>query len=146
MKPVLQRFRTVNEAENIAGDCYRACVASIMELDLEEVPNFNEGFPDGDTFHRRVSEWLAPRGFGKAMFAIGDDLDLPGLLEFMADWSPNCYYILGGTSPRGFDHAVVGLNDKIVHCPNENDPPLVGVLGAGHWEVSVLTPFIKDDG
>jgi hypothetical protein len=39
MKPIDQEFMHDPE-KGIIGDCFRACIASILELDINEVPHF----------------------------------------------------------------------------------------------------------
>lgn len=58
MKPVDQTIVPV--ADEDRGDCFRACVASLMELPIEEVPDFCLH----RDWERRLEEWLAPRKMG----------------------------------------------------------------------------------
>lgn len=55
MKPV---FQTVLDRQK--GNCLSAAIASILEIDISEVPNFE--VLNGD-FISRVNEWLRPRGY-----------------------------------------------------------------------------------
>ena len=67
MKPVMQtQF-------NLQGNCLSACIASLLELTIEEVPNFHEGIPEGtpqddpegaNLFWSNVHAFLNKRGFG----------------------------------------------------------------------------------
>lgn len=41
------------------GDCFRACIASILDLEIDDVPNFNE---HGDDWWCAFGKWLASRG------------------------------------------------------------------------------------
>lgn len=56
MKPVMQ---TIFDSEN--GNCFSACLASILELPLESVPNFHAMYDNGYMSH--VVPWLADRGY-----------------------------------------------------------------------------------
>jgi len=58
MKPVFQTNNSVP-----GGDCLRACVASILELDIEEVPHFCGEKPHEEWFSR-LAIWLRDRGLG----------------------------------------------------------------------------------
>lgn len=118
MKPVDQRFLTHPE-----GDCFAACLASILELPLGDVPNFK-----GDYWRVEFNEWLLPRGL--AIYTV----NLPEGVEIAA---PNAkryfmpgYTVLAAQSPR-FDclHAVVCFNGEIVH-----DPHPMREQGVGAWE------------
>lgn len=85
MKPVDQTVFTVP-----GGNCFSACVASMLELPLDEVPYFMGTWdePEGAWWHR-FTAWLGARGWSAVMFAIGSGYPAPGQL---------C--ILGGRSPR----------------------------------------------
>jgi hypothetical protein len=116
MKPVDQQV--LHDAEHgIRGDCFRACLASILELPPESVPMaFN---PNG--WRGVINAWLAPLGL--FYFDIrADDPMCEGLLHA----SP--YHIITGPSPRGggVRHAVVGHRGVIEHDPH---PTRAGLLG-----------------
>lgn len=85
------------------GNCFSACVASILELPLAEVPYFM-GADDWSAF---FANWLRPHGFCPIWFNLVEDAErfLPG------------FYILGGKSSRG-NHAVVAQGSTIVHDPH----------------------------
>jgi hypothetical protein len=87
----------------VLGNCLSACVASILELPIEEVPWFNE---DPATWWERFGAWCEARGH--------TPIFLP--------WStpaPVGYAIAGVASRRadGVLHAIVCLDGKIVHDP-----------------------------
>ena len=142
MKPIYQSIHSVDREKGLAGDCYRACVASLLECSLDDVPNFMDGFPNVDEFNVRVETYLRGHGYGRASFAYDGDLLMGGVLAMMAEMARDVYYIFSGQSPRGTDHAVIALNDAIIHDPNRGEPPLVGPLSTGHWLIEILTPMI----
>ena len=100
MKPVDQTILTFP-----GGNCFSACVASILEMNLDDVPYFMEP----EDWLGYFNKWLRPLGF----YAI--DIPLNG-----SDWRPEGYYILSGESPRNkdYDHSTVALGNKIVHDPH----------------------------
>lgn len=111
--------------EKDLGDCARACIASIFELTIKEVPNFWEHTHDADTFWRLNNEWLSDKK-GCRLFPValaeGSEHLLSGVL---------CIAI-GRTRRGGEDHAVV-WRDGIVHDPHParsgfSDDPEVFVL------------------
>lgn len=116
MKPVDQTV-----SGEAAGDCFSACVASLLELPLAEVPYFNDDWPAS------FDAWLRARGFYSLVITIPQGM-APG-------WYPEGYYILGGQCARG-SHAVVARGDAIVHDPN---PAREGLT---RWEdCTVLIPL-----
>lgn len=102
------------------GNCLAACVASIMNLPLEEVPNFV--VPEPLKWRERLDDWLSEQGLG-VVCIIGEAL-------------PNAYSIACGPSPHGpYDHCVVWLNGDMVHDPH---PSGDGILATADW-----TYFVK---
>ena len=102
MKPVDQMFLVNRDGR---GDCLRACVASILELNPLDVPDFA-------LFGH---QWL------QAMICYCDfDLDTPD--------EAKGYWIAGGMSPRGIRHAVVYLDRQMVHDPHPSRSGLVGYV------------------
>ena len=102
------------------GDCYRACIASIIEVSTTDIPHPGIN-GEGEWFSqiKVMDRWLAERGlwtFGLKIFSK----DLAMYQEHAVG-----YYILGGQSPRGCGHFVVARSDKIVHDPHPEGGGLV---------------------
>jgi len=111
MKPVKQTLFGPKE-----GNCFAACIASLLELPLEAVPNFCLY----DDWYHRVNKFLAPMGLCYIEMAI----DSRGLYYSLID--SNTYYVLCGKSPN-YDclHAVVAQGTEIVHDPNPSNKGLL---------------------
>uniref|UniRef100_A0A6M3IIZ5 Uncharacterized protein n=1 Tax=viral metagenome TaxID=1070528 RepID=A0A6M3IIZ5_9ZZZZ len=103
------------------NDCQRACVASILELPLTDVPNFM--LPNSDGWVERMQEFTKPYGFLTLNLFFTDGKSE----EYLKD----CYTIAGGESPRSpeREHAVVWKNGKMVHDPS---PTRAGIVGKPH--------------
>jgi hypothetical protein len=96
MIPVKQTVFTVP-----GGDCFAACVASILEVPLEEVPNFCAG---GADWLFEANRWLGTRGL--CLFDI--DLADNGSLRDCHALANRMLVIASGKSPRGdWGHSVV---------------------------------------
>ncbi len=95
--------------ENL-GDCFRACVASIFEFPIEDMPNFWENTQDCSEFWDLNNEWLSVnKGCRCISFVFNDDERhfIDGLL---------C--VAQGKTKRGNeDHAVV-WQDQMIHDPH----------------------------
>ena len=103
------------------GNCLAACMASVLELSLDEVPN-----PTGSDWIDVWIVWLRPRGFGLTLVGCPDEPDQMEL--FKARYMPG-YTILTGQSPRGdWLHAVVARDGEIVW-----DPSPQREMGLGKW-------------
>lgn len=96
------------------GNCLAACVASILELPLEAVPNFHE-----EGWYFKWCDWLAPMNLKWVSFPYQG-----------SEWIPSGYSILGAQSPR-FDylHAVVCFDGQIVWDPHPERH-----MGVGEWK------------
>ena len=111
MKPVPQTILTAP-----SGNCFPACLASILELDLAEVPNFQ-----GTDWQLQYHAWLRPLGLAMLMTALpaGEQL------ERFADVVLPGYTILAVDSPRFAPllHAVVALDGEVVWDPHPAAQP-----------------------
>jgi hypothetical protein len=109
------------------GNCFSACVATILELPLDEVPYFMSGGMVGGTHHpewwQYFLAWLAARDY-----SADYSLLRPG------DACPDGLVILSGMSPRAVCnpfglHSTVGVIDelgcRVVHDPH---PSRAGLL------------------
>lgn len=120
MKPVFQT------QTGKAGNCFSACLASIFEVDIAEVPNFFEVSDDDEGWWAVVRDWLRPRGFGVMFLQLNDPEHLKGFTG---------YFIVAGLSTRGIYHAVVYKDGVLVHDPH---PESTGVVPDG---VDMLYPL-----
>jgi len=123
MTPVDQEFLHSPEPGAPKGDCFRACLATILDLPIAEVPHVVDGDDGAFLWVKRTQEFLVPRGFFY--------LETPHI-----DWSwlqrPYKPIVIGcGKSPRGpWGHAVVGELTRdgftLLHDPH---PSHVGLAG-----------------
>ena len=97
MKPVEQTKFSYPD-----GNCFAACVASILELSLDEVPDFR-----GDDWFEQWQEWLAARN----LYLVY--LGLPGY----ESWKPKGYSIANGLC-GGVRHALVCYDGEVVWNPH----------------------------
>ena len=84
------------------GNCFSACVASLLECPIDGVPYFMGSTRWWEDFER----WLLPLGY------------YPILVPIDGTWAPPGLHILSGTSDRGARHSVVARGREIVHDPH----------------------------
>lgn len=107
LKPVYQTIMTPDK-----GNCFAACLATVLGLPLDAVPNF---CARGTKWWRDLQEWLDEKG----LVAISVELTASSL-----GWLPaGIPVILSGKSPRGdWLHAVVGVTEscgfRLYHDPH----------------------------
>ncbi len=120
------------------GDCQRAAIASILSLDVQQVPHFLDGDPSSEVFNARLREFLAPRGL--SLFAIPFDTDIDSVLRSVGGMNPGVPYMLVGESPRGVNHVVICQDDAVIHDPHPSNAGLIGPSkGDGYYWVEVLS-------
>lgn len=101
------------------GDCLRACVASVLEVALEEVP-----MKGGGAIDERVMHWLSERNLALVHHPIINRNE-----RGEASYWYYGYVILLAESPRGSgQHAVVLYDGEIVHDPHPKREQ-----GVGKW-------------
>lgn len=100
------------------GNCFAACLASILE---EKLPEFGVNVSE-DTFWRNADRWLARRGLRYVQ--VPYDPSNP----------PKGWGTVEGTSPRGGQHACVAYNGRMVHDPHPvEDDPRRGLVEPRAW-------------
>ena len=130
--------KTLHGEGDRLGDCYRACVASLLDLPTGEVPHFTEEAEraDPDVGHHgawgAANRWLKPRGFVLVYVRV----ELGVLLAPMG-----VVCIAHGQSPRGdFGHSVLWCPAlaEIVHDPH---PSRDGIVGLPERGLEFLVPI-----
>ena len=121
MTPVVQTDRSAD-----TGNCFAASIASVLDLPLDEVPNFAGIY--GDEWEAGADRWLAARGlrFVTVGFASYE--------TFRNTYFGNhgeCCVISGPSTYPNRGHACVGrVNEhggiEIAHDPNGGSGPLQG--------------------
>jgi hypothetical protein len=95
------------------GNCYTACLASLLDLPLWMVPPFEDMFGRGD-WRSRTDDWLK-RFFNLQLVRV-EGHEPSSLPE---------YYIANGPAKRGVNHSVIYQNGELAHDPH---PSCSGLL------------------
>jgi hypothetical protein len=151
VKPI---YQTVTDPGK--GDCWRACIASILELEINQVPNFVGDTHESKEFsHYDVcSKWLNDRG----LFMV--DVPLTKVSDWF--WAVDCQMVKGAyaiaTVPsqknKGGWHSVVvhwsgdknSTTLRVVHDPRaDNDPYPDDVKFRRFQFICPFTPRISVD-
>ena len=91
------------------GNCFQACVASVLEIPLEG--SFNHGEFTDEEWFERFNEWLKLYGLGCIFVECSEENPLSS--------SPLCGIHIAEMQSEdgGLRHAVVIDGDKIIHDP-----------------------------
>jgi len=135
----------VKQAEH--DDCYSACVASLLGLELAEVPKFYReaggaaGFTQVPEVFGMIREWCRPRGIAPLFLPVSVSLEY--LLEHTERLNPGVPFILSGTSRYGTGHSVIACHGRIIHEPMPGYGPGDGGVAApdpdGQYQVTYFT-------
>lgn len=111
MIPVLQ---TIRVAPN--GNCFPACIASIFEISIDDVPHFFAGSAGTDLWTQ--AQWDAVKAFAESRNHVATWIDPETESEFAARLeASDLYYIAFGDSITGVGHCVVMRKGEYVHDP-----------------------------
>ena len=115
-----------------SGNCGAACIASILEISIEDIPNFHGDDPkDADTYWSNICKWCENKPFMLVSFYIPNEYDAKEILK-------DCWCIASGLSPRRTEewhrHAVVWRNGEIVHDPH---PSRLGLREIDMYDVFI---------
>lgn len=110
------------------GNCFAACIASVLDVDLDGVPDIDPS--DANTgWWEQWTSWFARTGVGWLYYKFNENAHSPSML-------PGTHVLLGGKSPgavkRGLDynHAIVARSElfddgrqyfRYVHDPTRAD-------------------------
>lgn len=125
------------------GDCFRASIASLLDLSPEEVPHFMDydwNDTDSGKWYPALLEWLKPRGL--TYFELPIPAELHGTwFDGLASCGFDAHHLLSGMSPRA-THTVVARNGKMVHDPSKQRTGLVGPYTDGDHPGCYLYSFL----
>jgi hypothetical protein len=140
MRPVYQTITKLDPENGQWGDCLRACIASLFEMDIEGVPHFcdERAYPEGH--YPAVQEWLKRRDLTMIAYPVpADKMEEHG--EAMRALGVDCFYLVGGRSGLS-NHVVVAQYGACVHDPYPKlDSPWHGHMAPddnGNYEVMMI--------
>lgn len=117
----------------LEGNCMAACIASIFDLPLSEVPNFAEGNGNGQWF-AKLWNFCRARGFEVIPWycdgvnpQTGESFEKPLDFENLPEHLQGCYpyYLQCGPAARGWSHATVGWMGGVIHDPHPSRASLI---------------------
>lgn len=152
MKPIMQTtfYSEENGEAKTRGNCFVACVASILEFPIEAVPDWPRLSFHKSNWKLDLMTWLNCYGLQIETFArkspgapiphnlrkpdVGGWIHLDGGKGKFKIEEPD-YYIVSGPSPRFPDkiwHSCIWYNGEIVHDPH---PDGTGLVEPRQWQL-----------
>lgn len=122
------KFGGADAPANERGDCFAACVASILGVPVASLPNFCALGTD-ETWASMANEWLSVHAGVMLITYVGDPLiDAPM-------YGRHGVMIASGPAERGHIHCVLWRCGKLLHDPH---PSNAGLLKADHFDLMVV--------
>lgn len=143
MTPVMCRVK--HDPPRSYGDCLRACIATVLDLDAEQVPHFADMGATGVEAVASARRWLADRGLTIAAFAFPGSETLSDVLEYMGEMNPGVTWLLFGSTARpgepctGGDHVNVCQGGAVVHDPAWVPSSIKSPTSEGVWQIWVVS-------
>jgi hypothetical protein len=120
------------------GNCFAACIASLLEVSTGEVPDLVDGLPEpgeGDdardwwlALFSRLNDWLRPRGLCYFEVTTQTPIAETYLWRTIA---PGMLWIAVGEGLEGSPHAVVMDGYELLHDPHPFGGGLKACFGIG---------------
>jgi hypothetical protein len=108
------------------GNCFAACVASLLDLPLEVVPNVMRH----EDWYARFNWWLKRRGMYLCCFDGWPQ-------GFVRDYYSDVHILVYGMAERGIDHACVYRGTELAWDPHPDRSGLIGEPKG--WEVIAIS-------
>ena len=104
--------------ETTSGDCWIACIASILEIDINELPNPND--------YDAKNNWVE---YARVVLEKLDSLGYELLCQTPNEFTKlTDIMMVVGKSPRGdFNHCVL-WDDKIIHDPHPDNTGVENII------------------
>ena len=112
------------------GDCFRACIASLLEMNIQNVPHFLDG-ENPYKWYEELSEWLGNMGLAYFEYPISEQ-GIDKWKELFKSIGVPVYHEICGASPRGnFNHSVIGCNGQVIFDPHPSRSGLETISSYG---------------
>ncbi len=118
------------------GNCLSACIASILQLGIEEVPYFMSNDVNGREWITKLATWLVQFGLYPVVVTGLASGQLGYVAAHLVIKGFAGVHILQGPTVRGGTHAVVGVGNTIIHDPHPSRAGLVSIS-----ERTLLVPY-----
>ena len=143
MRPQKQKFLS-DEAAGTHGDCGRAVLACLLDMDVEDVPHFGENLParfPSAEYHRRELAWLRSKNLYRITVPFDGKRSVDDVIKAVSASNRGLFFLLVGTSKNGTTHVVICADNEIVHDTALDNSGIVGPDEIGFYFVEFLAPL-----
>jgi hypothetical protein len=120
--------------KKLVGNCWTSCIASLLEMEVDDIPHFYRDFSNPIT---ATYKWLDELGYVMVEFSYKN-------LENFVQMSYFGYHIIVGPSPRfsSILHAVIGLNGEPFFDPHPEGTMIDG--NEDDWKLIFISKRITN--
>lgn len=103
----------------LATDCWRTCIASILDMEANDVPHFYEdqSLAAAEQNMRNAKLWLKERGYSIISFMFPSEVDFDFVMQTVDHMAPDHHAIISGCSKARLNHAVIVRDKHVVMDP-----------------------------
>lgn len=146
MKPQKQLFGH-NPSKKVFGDCYRTCIAVILDRNACDVPHVCDAKHGDDVCGvHGMREYLRKEGMTISKSLYNGNLSFMAFKRCMKQFNPDTAMVVTGQRGKGgVNHCIVMVGDKVVCDPITGEPDQdalsapATVDGESYWWVEVVT-------
>ena len=125
----------------VYGDCFRTCIAIILDEDIEVVPHFCD--PNQFKDHKKaLRKFLHKRDLDVFTIMYPGETSFADVLFTTGHYNPGIPMVISGKSPRGVNHCIVAMDGEVFCDPfdgSDNPTPFLGPSEeSGMWWVEVI--------
>lgn len=103
----------------LATDCWRTCIAAILDMEASEVPHFyaDQSLEAAEQNMRNAKVWLNARGYSLISFLLPETLSFEFVMQTVDHMAHDHHAIISGCSKTGLNHAVIVRDKHVVMDP-----------------------------
>lgn len=130
-------------AEGLFGDCHRTCIAMLLGVERDTVPNFGVHYGDHPAWSAAVDAYLQPLGLSEFSVPFAGENEPPALWAMMESLNPGVPFIFAGRSRSGVNHSIV-VRAGEAFDPHPDDAGIVGPCDDGLYWVTVYANWCRN--
>lgn len=136
----------------IFGDCFRTCIANLLDLEVREVPHFYQeeydgGYADGSDYEsdwvkEYIDSWLAERGLQLFRMPVSGEASLETIALQIETLNGRVLYMVQGKSAAtGGNHVVIYKGADLLWDPSYSQKGISGPGSDGIYWLMFLMPL-----
>lgn len=138
---LIQKQKNLHQPElGIYGDCFRTCLAVLLDVDALMVPHFLHNYDNRtpEEIDRSIAGWLEYQNLNLIRIQFPGEETQENIMLSANMMGSGLPYLLSGLSRTGCNHVVVCQGTEIVCDPSLTDAGIIGPMKENYWWVEWL--------